>query len=363
MNVTVSILTAATKRPRTTKPSDDQALMGCGVSDAMEQSVPLPGPSVRGDTIPTYSTFAGKRGSLLRVDVNSGAEPAVGVNLELNIDDSIVRRRGGCYFYDSMNVTLCLRGKVGLYKFNAVGQFWEKDAAVNPWEEEVNPSFWKIDDDESHTIDLLELMAAVEITSNSSHEFETLSDIFQRADLNDDLAIDEDEYTSLSSKVSTTNVTSSSTWAALATSPCCDYEGTGAPCGDKILRLPWMDYYGSESKVKILLGDGVFSNKPGFPLTDRPAFKSVDDVLASRAVGSMPTPMKLRSGWRQLCPSQIGDEPCEGNVASLDWCADITFVLHAYLNECNGLMFASLCDSQYVYIYAVLMNACLYGSL
>jgi hypothetical protein len=183
-------------------------------------------------------------------------------------------------------------------------------------------------------------MAAVNPFSNTSREFEALFDIFQRADDNGDLVIDVDEYAVLKSKVFTTNVTSNSTWAALATSPCSDYEGTGVPGGEKVAILPWVDYGQAdqiifdgkgvkESKAKIVMGDGVFSRKPGLVLTNRPAFKSIGDVVASRAVGSMPspTPMKLRSSWRQLCPEQTGDQTsCEGNVASLGWCSDNIYI-------------------------------------
>jgi hypothetical protein len=303
----------------TTKVSEAQALMGCGVSDGMQTMIPQPGPSVPCNNTPTCSTFAGKLGSLLRVDLDSGADLAVGVNVELDLDDSIVRRRGGCYKYDSMNLTICLRGNAGLYKFNTSAQRWEKDALVYPWEAGVGFGDLNINWDSG--IDMEELMAAVKITSTTSREFETLSGIFHHTDLNDDLVIDRDEYKRLSSKVSTTNVKSSSTWAALATQPCCDYEGTGAACGDKIVHYPWIEY-GSELKVRILLGAGVFSGKPDIRLTDRPAFKSVADVLASMDFGPMPKPMKLLAGWRQLCTSQIGNQQlptCEGNVASLDW--------------------------------------------
>jgi hypothetical protein len=227
-----------------------------------------------------------------------------------------------------------------------------------PWE--AGDLFWMIDTDWQGSIDFDELMAAVHPFSNTSREFEALGDIFERADDNGDNVIDEDEYEDLNSKVFTPNVTSSSTWAALATSPCSDYEGTGVPGGEKVAILPWVDYgwvvdgepvpfldmdgkevavqdrkgtEAAESKAKIVMGGGVFSRKPGLALTNRPAFKSISDMVASREVGSMPatnpTPMKLRSGWSQVCPEQTTS--CEGNVASLGWCADITFTLYRFL--------------------------------
>jgi hypothetical protein len=361
-------LLSTTTPPKTkaTSITDEQALFGCGVSEAMEQSIPQPGLQVRGQDTPTYSTFSGKLGSLLRVDFQS-AEPEVGVNLELVIDDSkfpVWRRRGGCYDYfakhpdyGDINVTLCLRGKVGLYEFDAENQLWEKDgqkiAFFYPWEEGID--FWQVDSDGSGSIDLEELMTTVHPFSNTPREVEALSDIFERADEDGHDDIDEGEYEVLlvhvdpnkvlKSKVFTTNVTSNSTWAALATSPCSDYEGTGVPGGEKAAILPWVDYGEAaiitfdgkevkESKAKIVMGDGVFSRKPGLALTSRPAFKTrIGDVVASPAVGSMPTPtpMKLRSDWRQLCPEQ-DQTSCEGNVASLGWCADITFTLHGLMN-------------------------------
>jgi hypothetical protein len=363
-------LLSTTSPPRTKASSitDDQALLGCGVSESMEQSVPQPGLQVRGQDTPTYSTFAGKLGSLLRVDFQS-AEPEAGVNLELVIDDStfpVWRRRGGCYDYDAkhpdygdINITLCLRGKVGLYKFDAENQLWEKDgqkfAFFYPWEEGVHPWTTEYNWDAGvpdGEINFEELMAAVHPFSNTPREVEALSDIFERANDNDDLVIDEDEYKVLlvdqykvlKSKVLTTNVTSNSTWAALATSPCSDYEGMGVAGGEKVAILPWVDYGEAgdilfdgkrvkESKARIVMGDGAFSRKPGLALTNRPAFKRIGDVVASQAVGSMPTstPMKLRSDWRQLCPEQ-DQTSCEGNVASLGWCADITCKLHCLMN-------------------------------
>jgi hypothetical protein len=229
-------------------------------------------------------------------------------------------------------------------------------------------------------IDLEELMAAVHPFSKTSREVEALSDIFERADDNGDDVIDEDEYKVLlvhvdpykvlKSKVFTTNVTSNSTWAALATSPCSDYEGTGVAGGEKVAILPWVDYEEEdyilfdgkrvkESKARIVMGDGVFSRKPGLALTSRPAFKTrINDVVASPAVGSMPTPtpMKLRSDWRQLCPEQ-DQTTCEGNVASLGWCAYITLKLCVHLSgECVQT------DSMYI-LCSPSMNSCLYGSL
>jgi hypothetical protein len=68
---------------------------------------------------PTCSTVVDKLGSMLRVDFDSGSEPIVGVNLVLDLDDSIVRRRGGCYYHDTMRITFCLR--VPLSSNNARG--------------------------------------------------------------------------------------------------------------------------------------------------------------------------------------------------------------------------------------------------
>jgi hypothetical protein len=382
MNAKIYLLsTTSPPKTKASSISEEQALLGCGVSEAMEQSVPQPGLNVRGQGTPTYSTFAGKLGSLLRVDFQS-VEPTLGLNLELEIDSSkfpVWRRRGGCYDYDAkhpslgdINVTLCLRGKVGLYEFDAENQRWEKDgqrvAFFYPWEAGVHhwtmvydatSDRWekKLEWDAGvpdEQIDFDEFMVAVHPFSNTPREVEALSDIFERADEDGDLVIDEDEYKVLlvdqykvlKSKVLTTNVTFNSTWAALATSPCSDYEGTGASGGDRVAILPWGEYYGSvpstqidgvwvaESKAKIVMGDGVFSRKPGLALTSRPAFKTrIGDVVASPAVGSMPTPtpMKLRSDWRQLCPEQ-DQTSCDGNVASLGWCADITFTLHGLMN-------------------------------
>jgi hypothetical protein len=382
MNAKIYILSTADPTQIESITDDKQALLGCGVSKRMEQSVPAPGQDVRGADTPTYSTFAGKLSSLLRVDFNSGGEPAVGVNLELQLDDStfpIWRRRGGCYdyatkenpYFGDIDVTLCLRGKVGLFKFDTENQLWEKDgqkvALFYPWEEGDDPFTFVFKNDTSYEIfsawdagvpgkinfdELLAEMAAVHPFSNTPREVEALSDIFERADDDGDLFIDEGEYLDLlvhldpykvlKFKVFTTNVTSSSTWAALATSPCSDYEGTGASGGDRLAILPWVDYaytqingeWVKELRPKIVMGDGVFSRKPGLSLTSRPAFKTrIGDAVASPAVGSMPTPtpMKLRSDWRQLCPEQ-DQTSCDGNVASLGWCADITFTLHGLMN-------------------------------
>ncbi len=378
MNAKIYILSTADPKQIESITDDKQALLGCGVSKRMEQSVPAPGrKDVRGADTPTYSTFAGKLGSLLRVDFNSGGEPAVGVNLELQLDDStfpVWQRRGGCYDYDDkhsyygqINVTLCLRGKVGLYQFDAENQRWQKDGQMveffYPWETGVHPwmTVYNWDGIQKNLawdagvpdgkINFEELMAAVHPFSNTTREVEALSDILERADDDGDLVIDEneykvllvqaDQYKVLKSKVFTTNVTTNSTWAALATSPCSDYEGTGVAGGDRVAILPWFDYGSVYTQIngewvqestrpKIVMGDGVFSRKPGLALSNRPAFKSIGDVMASRAVGSM----KLRSGWRQLCPEQTEDQKsCEGNVASLGWCADITFTMHALPND------------------------------
>jgi hypothetical protein len=94
---------------RAKKVSLREDLMGCGVSDEMEKMVPQSGPSVPYNITPTCSTFGDKLGSLLRVDFDSSSDPVVRVTLLLNLDDSIVRRRGGCYYHDTRSFTFCLR--------------------------------------------------------------------------------------------------------------------------------------------------------------------------------------------------------------------------------------------------------------
>ena len=109
------------------------------------------------------------------------------------------------------------------------------------------------------------------------------------------------------------DVTSFSTWAALATSPCCDYEGSGTACGDKMcLTANNVQEYGQS--VTVALGGGTLSKMPVVGLTDRPLFTSQDAIQASVSLCVEAKTMQLRVGWTQMCP---GSMSCGANVVDL----------------------------------------------
>jgi len=257
---TVSFTTPPTAPMEVSTP---EAIVGRGVSMEMNVNLPLPSMAVPCnkpssiDTNPTCSTFAGAHKSLLKVEVG-GAELTDGVTLNIALDTAVVRTRGGCLTTESKTLTICLPGYVSLYRFNDLTATWEGDAAP---------------------------------TATTSKDA-----IYNKA-------------------VERQDVTSFSTWAALATSPCCDYEGSGTACGDKMcLTANNVQEYGQS--VSVALGGGTLSKMPAVGLTDRPVFTSQDAIQASVSFGVEAKTMQLRVGWTQMCP---GSMSCGANVVDLSW--------------------------------------------
>lgn len=97
-----------------------------------------------------------------------------------------------------------------------------------------------------------------------------------------------------------------STWAAIATSPCCDYEGLGASCGDAVCTD---DKAGdsTDGKVKIQLGGGTLSKMPAVDFTDQPrANEDGDSSNAGASLGDRKHPcfwcqLALHCANRGLC--------------------------------------------------------------
>ena len=246
--------------------STPEAIVGRGVTQKMYARLDKPGDSVQcnqasdADPTPTCSTFAGKLGSMLQVDI-AGKQGLAGdgATLELEVDERVVRRRGGCFVKEDKTLKLCVPGVVGLYKFNEV---------TNAWESKEKPSSLNVDE----------------------------------------------------MKVSMTGVISFSTFAALATPQCCDYEGVGASCGDKVCQNS-----ATSLNATILMGGGTLSKMPGVQLTNRRAFTTVAEVdrAAQPATGAEPKTLDLKQTspdpvtWYQLCPG--GAMSCSDAEPDPNW--------------------------------------------
>jgi len=249
------------------KVSTPEAIVGRGVSLKMNANLPQPSSTVpcssntNIDTHPTCSTFAGAQKSLLTVKLGAGEELRGGATLNIALDTAVVRTRGGCFTTESKTLTICLPGYVGLYRFNDNTAAWEIDQAP----------------------------------TSSSSKAAVRGMAVQRQD-----------------------VTSFSTWAALATSPCCDYEGSGTACGDKIcFEKERFTTYGSTSAT-VALGDGTLSKMPAVGFTDRPAFTSREDIKAAVSFGPDSKTMQLRRGWKKSCPDPTSVS-CGSNVPGPSW--------------------------------------------
>ena len=239
-----------------------EAVVGRGVSSVMKTRLPKPGPEVTcnpvsvEDPSPTCSSFAGLSSTMLDVKLNGVQELSSGVAIQMAVDSSVVRRRGGCYTTATKTLTICLPGLVDLYRFNESSKAWETDTPP--------------------------------------------------------LDLD-----SVPASVSKSGIKSFSTWTPLATPKCCDYEGTGKACGDKVCLLPGQ---ATKNEVRILLGDGTLTKMPSVGLTDRPAFKTIDEIKNSYSSSSGSTSaLKIRSGWQQMCPSgpdETNTVHCDSNLAS-----------------------------------------------
>jgi len=247
--------------------STPEAIVGRGVTNLMHATLPRPGATVEcnaateADPEPTCSTFAGKLGSMLHFkpgSVDGGAGSVV--TLALGVDEYVVRRRGGCYLKEDKTLKLCLPGYVGLYRFNASAKAWA---------------------------------AGHNVTSQTTAT-----------------ALNTAEVT-----IERESVTGLSTYAALATAPCCDYDGHGAACGDKVCVQ-----HVTNPAAAIMLGGGTLTKMPGVAFTDRPPFTNPEEVAAA-ANPSSDTPkileLKSPNTWYRMCPG--GAMTCLDNEPDPAW--------------------------------------------
>jgi hypothetical protein len=199
----------------------------------------------------------------------TGTMTDMAVSLSLQVDTSVVKSRGGCYTTDAKTLKICLPGAVGMYRF--VDGRWKTDS--QPTKDSTQMA--------------LQYTGKLDTMSGANAGLPALSDSARSA-----------------------------TVALLASSPCCDYKGSGAVCGEKVcLDKEEREQVYTES---IVLGQGTLAKMPAIGLTDRPAFQSASDVAAASVFGNAAKEIKLEHGWMQICPS---GEQCAVNIAESKWYA------------------------------------------
>ena len=187
-----------------------------GLSKAMNHSLPY---KYNGNV---NNVVAGAGNSMVDIEVrnrNTKSSTSLlsdGIEVELLVDEQVLRTRGGCYTPESNTVTVCLPGFLGLYAFETTGE----------------RSTWSFIPDE------------VSGSGVSSPEYASR------------------KYRNLHSKVS-----SSTAYAALALSACNDYEGSGRAGGDRICVDPSLS---REELAFAFLGAGSLSKMPAVTGTSRP---------------------------------------------------------------------------------------------
>jgi len=200
-------------------------------------------------------TLVGASNIMLRMKLQDRTTKAVvpflnnQVEVELAVDQAVVRQRGNCYTPDTNTLTVCLPGSVGLFRY--------------------------IDSDSLQT------------------GWYILQDVRQPDDA-DKPAPESRMYSTLRSKVPIDALDTS--YVALAVSPCNDYNGMGLAGGDLICR---------NSKVIQLdqshasLGGGTISKMPSIADASRPSIGSLssfDSYLKSMAGGDVK--YRPRKSWQ-----------------------------------------------------------------
>ena len=201
--------------------------------------------------------LAGARSTMLELRLQNKAtnQPVSFLNdqveVEMMIDEAVLRKRGTCYTPESNTVTVCLPGYVGIYKY---------------------------------------------VDSDSRHEWEFVPDI-RESSASKGPTHQSRVYKTLISKIKG-QLSSSSIYAVLATSPCNDYQGAGRAGGDRIcVRGDEKDAASSEAYA--LLGAGTISKFPSIASTSRPPVETeaaLDQYL--KAISSDDADFKPRQPWK-----------------------------------------------------------------
>jgi len=154
------------------------------------------------------------------------------VEVEMTVDQAVLRQRGSCYTPESSTVTVCLPGYAGIFKY---------------------------------------------VDSEARHEWQFLPDVRQPAAAHGP-SHQTRVYQTLISEIKAGDVTASSAYALLAVSPCNDYQGAGRAGGDQVCRKDG-DAAGSEAYA--VLGAGTISKMPSIASTSRPAQVDSQDSLSA----------------------------------------------------------------------------------
>jgi hypothetical protein len=141
------------------------------------------------------------------------------VELQVGVNQAVLRSRGQCYTPESNTVTVCLPGYAGLYKL---------------------------------------------IETENQHEWDFVPDVLQAAS-DEGPAHASRMYSKLTSKVKR-DMSSSTSYIALAVPPCNDYSGMGRAGGDLVCFAEPQE----TASAYASLGGGTISKMPSIPATSRP---------------------------------------------------------------------------------------------
>lgn len=202
--------------------------------------------------LPKSSTLSGIQNTLLALTKTGTLDSPI--TLSFNVDSGNLAEQGGCFLTEDKRLEVCLGGYVGIYKFDVSSSHWQYQT---------------------------------EISAKSREK-----------------------------TVVTVNTSEFSYWAAVSTTPCCDYEGGGKSCGDKVC-MP------EEAKAKDsgsnsgLMGSGTISKMPISTFSHKPAITNQAQMDAYKnAENSEARFMTLRRDWTQMCPPKVDGVSQCGQVAS-----------------------------------------------
>lgn len=210
------------------------------------------------DKLPQGAAFAGIGNSFLNIDLKQAASISGSVSLAVDMD--IVKQHGGCYLPEDYRLRVCVSGWTGLYRFNENSERWEDQTDVTAGNK-YN-----------------------EIVQQTVSESSTLSD-----------------------------------WAVLATMPCCDYEGNGRACGDRVCMEETPTGTDLENVVNVagLLGDLTVSKMPSVRGSTRPKLANANDLQSylnpTEAIYS------TRSPWTKVAPSTTATDCLGYSTSEITW--------------------------------------------
>lgn len=171
-------------------------------------------------------------------DLSHSGQLVGDVQIKMAVDPGKTKAAGGCVQTEDGTLQICVRGWPGLYQYDEDARLW----------------------------------APLQNLSSESAEAEEVG----------------------------ASVSGLSKFAVVNTVPCCNYEGEGRACGDRVCTAEPAD-----TTVWAVLGAGTASKYPAIEDSTRPIVSSMADLKASYSLKEGSVPFRTRSPWVPLLPNEF----------------------------------------------------------